>query len=566
MQNWKIAEPISEEIKAKFPVASGDRIILQLLWNRGLQNQGDIDLFLHPDYKNLHDPFLFRDMPKLIERLRAAVEKQETVFVYGDYDTDGVSSSVLMTEALRAIGIKNVFVYLPHRDKEGYGLNKEAIDYIVSQGANLIITVDCGSSNVDEVAYIKAKGLDVIIIDHHVEPPKLPQGVTAFLNPHFSGETYPFKELAAGGVAFKVVQAIWQAFNLPTHQEKWFLDLTAIATVTDMVPLVDENRIFVNFGLKVLNKTKRLGLRAMIKSLGPTGELGVYDIGFKIGPRLNAAGRIDHANAAYELLTEKNEVIASDLAQTLNNTNSERQVETERILQAALAQVAPQAADNLVLLAVGEDWQVGVVGLVSGKITEKFNRPSVVVTKSAKGLTGSGRSIPGFNITAALSECGEYLEQWGGHAGACGFSLKSESMLADFQAALDKIARQNLKGDDLLKTLKIDCLISLDKINWKLVEALSQLEPFGIANPRPKFVSEKVGVREAYTIGEEGKHLRLSLEQNGEIFEAVSFGSGDEWAGQLRPGDYIDIVYDIDVNEWQGKRKIQLKVVDIKKG
>ncbi|MEK7164527.1 MAG: DHH family phosphoesterase, partial [Patescibacteria group bacterium] len=376
MQNWKLSEPISEDIQAKFPDLNP--VILQLLWNRGLQTQKDMDLFLRLDYNNLHDPFLFRDMSKLIERLRQALAKQETVFIYGDYDTDGVSSSVLMAEALRAIGIKNVFVYLPHRDKEGYGLNKEAIDYIAGQSAHLIITVDCGSSNVEEVAYIKTKGLDVIIIDHHEEPPQLPQGLTAFLNPHISGETYPFKDLAAVGVSFKVVQAIWQSFDLPAGHEKWFLDLTAIATVADMMPLVDENRIFVSFGLKVLNKTKRLGLAAMIKSLGTTGPLGVYDIGFKIGPRLNAAGRIDHANAAYELLVEKDEAKATDFAQALNNTNTDRQIETERILQAAMDQVAEQAKDKLVLMAVGEDWQVGVVGLVSGRITEKFTRPSLV--------------------------------------------------------------------------------------------------------------------------------------------------------------------------------------------
>ncbi|MDP1709619.1 MAG: DHH family phosphoesterase, partial [Candidatus Komeilibacteria bacterium] len=344
MLNWRLTEPIDPSVLTKFPDI--DPVILELLWQRGVREAKDIDLFLHPDYQDLHDPFLFRDMPKLIDRVRVALAKSETVCVYGDYDTDGVCSSVLIVEALQAVGIKNVFPYIPHREKEGYGLNKEAIDYIKSQGASLIITVDCGSSNVAEVAQARALGLDVIIIDHHEEPPQLPQGVTAFLNPHLAGETYPFCELAAVGVAFKVVQAIWQSFNLPTGHERWFLDIVAIATITDMMPLLNENRIFVHFGLLVLNKTKRLGLQALLKSMGGENELGVYDIGFKIGPRLNAAGRIDHANSAYELLIEKDLGQANELAQALSATNVERQSETERILRAALEQVATQVPQN----------------------------------------------------------------------------------------------------------------------------------------------------------------------------------------------------------------------------
>lgn len=563
MQNWKVNTPINDDIKTKFPDI--DPVILELLWQRGLHVKKEMDLFLHPDYKNLHDSFLFRDMAKFITRLRQALEKTETVCVYGDYDSDGVCSSVLMVEALRAIGINNVFVYIPHREKEGYGLNKEAINFIKRQNTNLIITVDCGSSNVEEVAHARSLGLDIIIIDHHEEPPQLPQGLVAFLNPHLSGETYPFRELAAVGVAFKAVQAIWQSFNLPIGHERWLLDIVAIATITDMMPLIDENRIFVHFGLLVLNKTRRPGLQALLKSIGNENNLGVYDIGFKIGPRLNAAGRIDHANAAYELLIEKDSNIANDFAQSLSTTNTERQGETERILRAALEQVAAQVRDNLVLTAIGDDWQVGVVGLVSGKITEKYHRPSLVMTRTTKGVVGSGRSINGFNITAALAKERQFLERFGGHAGACGFTLKDEALLPEFQKALNFIAQQELSDDDLLKTLKIDLEIKLNQINWILVNTLTALAPFGMGNPRPKFLSTKVGVREAYVIGDDGKHLRLALEQNNIIFEAVSFGSGEEWGNKLKPGDYIDIAYEIDINEWKGNKKIQLKIQDIKK-
>lgn len=564
MLNWKIAEKINEEIKTKFPDVNP--VILQLLANRGLGSQEEIDRFLNPQYEDLPDPFLFRDMQKLVDRVRAAVNSGELIFVYGDYDADGVCSSALLSEVLRKIGAQEVEAYIPHREKEGYGLNKGAIDYIAQKGSKLIITVDCGSSNVAEIAYARKKGIDVIICDHHEEPPQIPQGVAAVLNPHFSGETYPFKPLAAVGVVFKVAQALWRAFSLPAGQEKWLLDLVAIATITDMMPLVGENRILVRYGLMVLNKTRRLGLQELISGMGSSlGELGVYDVGFKIGPRLNAAGRLDHANTAYELLASVNPDKAAELGQALNSTNSLRQEETDRILTEALIQIIEQLPHSLVLLAVGLTWPVGVVGLVSSRITEKFHRPSLVLTRTEQGLVGSGRSIEGFNITDALVQSSEYLSRFGGHAAACGFTLKSEEALEPFRQAMNEQAAKTIADEDLVKVLRLDSELVFSDITWDLVEQIENLAPFGIGNPHPRFASFAAGVREAYTIGNDGKHLRLVLEQQRIIFEAVSFGSGEEWGDKLRPGDLIDIAYEIDINEWQGNRKIQLKIQDIKK-
>jgi len=563
MRNWKLSEPIDDARKTKYPDI--DPVILQLLSNRGISSHQDCEAFLNPNYEDMHDPFLFRDMQKAVDRVRAARDGNQTVFVYGDYDADGVTSSAVLVEALRLAGISNTRVYIPHREKEGYGLNAGAIDYIAAQGAALIIAVDCGTSSVDEVAYARTKGLDVIICDHHEEPLALPKHVAAFLNPHLAGETYPFKSLAACGVVFKFIQAMWKSFGLPTGQEKWFLDLVAIATVADMMPLVGESRIFTAFGLTVLNKTKRPGLQSLIAlSQVEPGRVGAYEIGFVIAPRLNAAGRIDHANTAYELLETPHASRAAELAQSLNETNKERQSETARITKEASEQVASQLPAK-VLVAKGEDWPVGVVGLVSGRITEQFFRPSLVVTKSEKGLVGSGRSIPGFNITEALAEASEYLERFGGHEGACGFTLKSKDALPPFIEKLNAIADRKLKDEDLTKTLPIDMELSLGQTDWELLTLLERLEPHGMGNPMPKFASYGVRVVDVFLMGQDGQHMRIKLEQGGATHQAVAFGFGKFFPGALNQGDLIDVVYTIGVNEYNGRRDIQLKVVDIKK-
>ncbi|MBU2575832.1 single-stranded-DNA-specific exonuclease RecJ [Patescibacteria group bacterium] len=562
MLNWKIFEKIDQNLEAKYPGVS--RVILQLLINRGLSEKEEIDAFLDPKYENLHDPFLFRDMQKLVDRVKQARDSSEKVFVYGDYDADGVCSSIILVETLRKIGIKDIEVYIPHREKEGYGLNKDAIEYIANQGAKLLMTVDCGTSNVVEIAYAREKGIDVIILDHHEEPPELPKDVCAFLNPHLSSEKYPFKGLAAVGVAFKAVQALCSAFDLGEASEKWMLDLVAIATVADMMDLRDENRVFVKYGLVVLNKTQRLGLQALIKAMDKAdAQLGVYEIGFMIAPRLNAAGRIEHANAAYDLLESQDSGAVNKLAATLSTTNTTRQSETSRILKEALDQVSSQLEENKVLVAVGDNWQAGVVGLVSGRITEKYHRPSLVIARTEKGLTGSGRSISGFNITQALEKSSEFLERFGGHEGACGFTLKSEDILDDFKTSLNKIADSVLSDKDLIKGVSVDMELTFDEITLDLVEQVEELAPFGMGNTTPKFASFGVRVENVSLVGK-GKHMKLRLGQNSASLSAIAFGFGEDWNEVLNEGDLIDIVYEVSVNEWQTHRNVQLKIVDIK--
>ncbi|MBI4122536.1 MAG: single-stranded-DNA-specific exonuclease RecJ [Parcubacteria group bacterium] len=561
MPSWNIKTGVHvAELPGVHPV------VLQLLANRGIVERDAIQAFLNPQYEHSHDPFLFRDMEKFVSRIREAVKAGETVYVYGDYDADGVCSSVQIVETLKRLGVKHAEAYIPHREKEGYGLNAAAIDYIAGEGATLIITVDCGTGNVHEVAHARAKGIDVVILDHHEEPAELPRDTAAFLNPHLSGETYPFKNLAAAGVAFKAVQALWKSFNLPEGQEKWFLDLVAIATVTDMMPLVGENRALVTYGLKVLNKTRRSGLLALIAAAKKTpGELGVYEIGFMLGPRLNAAGRLDHASTAYELLETQDARTARDLAELLNATNSERQSETERLLAEALLQVKPQLSERKVLVAVGDNWPVGVVGLVSGRITELYHRPSLVISRSGEKLVGSGRSIPGFNITEALAEGAEHLAKFGGHEGACGFTLHSEEALAPFGATMNAVAERILSDEDLVKTLTLDAELSFDAVDFTLAAELERLAPFGMGNPRPKFSSFGARIKNLFLVGSDGAHMKLMLEQNGVTHEAIGFRMGAEWHGVLNPGDMIDVAYEVEVNTWNGKKSVQLKLIDIKK-
>ena len=563
MLNWKISEKIEDNLESKYPGKS--RVILQLLVNRGLSDAQEIDDFLHPKYENLHDPFKFRDMQKLVDRVKQSRDKSEKVFVYGDYDADGVCSSIILVETLHAIGIKNVDIYIPHREKEGYGLNKDSIKYISEQGAKLLITVDCGTSNVAEVKFAKDNNIDVIILDHHEEPSELPADVSAFLNPHLTGETYPFKNLAAVGVVFKVVQALTKSFDLGEAHSKWMLDLVAIATVADMMDLRDENRILVKYGLVVLNKTQRLGLQSLISLMGKSGaELGVYEIGYMIAPRLNAAGRIDHANSAYELLATKDSSLINELSASLSQTNTTRQSETARILKEALEQVQSQLKENKVLVAVGDNWSSGIVGLVSGRITEKYNRPSVVIAKTEKGLIGSGRSIPKFNITQALKKSSEFLLRFGGHEGACGFTLKSKDVLNDFSIFLNKIAQEQLSDDDLVKTLSIDMELTFDKIDLNLAQNIEELAPFGMGNRAPKFVSFGVRVENISFVGEQ-KHIKLRLGQKGISLGAIAFGFSEEWRDKLNEGDLIDIVYEVSINEWNNRKNIDLKINDIKK-
>ena len=579
-KNWKLKDKISTDIQNEFREV--DSIILQLMHNRGLTTQEEIDEFMNPDYSDdLHDPFLFRDMEKAVLRIEKGEKRKEKVLIYGDYDADGVCSSVVLYEIFKKLNL-NTEVYLPHREKEGYGLNMGACDYIIKQGVKLVVTVDCGVSNKEEVKKLQEAGIDVIILDHHYPPKELPEA-HAIIDAKIEDDKYPFRDLAGVGVVFKLVQALVARGRLKQGQEKWFLDLVALATVADCSPLVGENRTLVKWGMVVLNKTKRLGLVELVKAASrQLGKIDTYVIGFQLAPRINAAGRMNHANEAFNLLISKDREEAEKMTQDLNMENTKRQKLTDRILEEAKAQIGEFDEQKRLVFASDTkkgNWPAGVVGLVAGKLCELYQRPAMVTGKNSEGkLVGSGRSVLGFNIIEAVGKASGTLEHYGGHAGACGFTIKDEASIKLFKNKMEEIAKRELKDKDLAPVLEIDLEMSLGDVSWELFEQLENFEPFGELNPKPIFLASNLEVASLVGVGDGAKHLRLMVNpsttstSSGQASsgpsvraprKAIGFGFGD-WLEKLKVGDKVDMVFEVDVNEWNGSRELQLKIVDLR--
>ena len=565
---WQLAEPISADILGQFPEL--DPVLLQLLWNRGLKDQAAIDEFLNPDWlADVHDPFLFKDMKRAVERIYEAIGGNQTIGVFGDYDADGVTAAVIITSTLKKLGAK-VEVYLPHREREGYGLNEEAIRYLKDRGVSLLITCDCGVANPSQVSLANSLGLTVIVTDHHQAQAELPAAF-AILHPGLAGESYPFKFLSGGGVAFKLVQGLlrYEGCHLSQTereiQEKWLLDLVAISTVADMVKLTGENRTLVKYGLTVLRKTRRLGLKKLIEVAGLNfDDLDTYDIGFQIAPRINAAGRMDHANAAYALLMSENSTEAEELARSINLTNSQRQAITDVMFKEACEQIGKINIKTFFIQAYKPEWSLGLVGLVAGKLVQQYNRPALVMCQVGDKIAGSGRAgVGGFDLANALTACSEYLVSFGGHKEAAGFSL-SIDQLENFLSKFAKLAKAHLSGQDLTAKLAVDAVFTLDKIDWHIAEQVELLEPFGQGNPGARFASYGVLIANTQPVGSAGQHLRLELSFESSHQRFIWFNSAES-SKQFSIGDKVDVVYEVGVNEWNNTRQLELKVVDIKK-
>ena len=567
-KQWQVHKPITQEFANQFPEINP--IILQLLVNRGINSQEKIDEFLNPDYStDLHDPFLLIEMEKAVERILKSIEAKEKIIVYGDYDTDGVSSSVIMVSLIKALG-GQVDVYIPFRETEGYGLNAEAVKQIAKNKTDLVITVDCGISNAPEVEILKEKGVDIIITDHHHEPLTIPQAF-AILNPNLNREKYPFKPLAGCGVAYKVAQAViarhkkYKVNQLADGFEKWFLDLVAIGTIADLMPLIGENRTLVRYGLTVLQKTKRLGLQELIKIMGNQPEdIDERAIGWQIAPRLNAAGRLNHASASYQLLITNDQREAERLAQELNQTNQQRQQITDKI-NLESKEILGEVKNQKILIVVGTNWPTGIVGLIAGRLTDEFHRPSLVISKYNGEIIGSGRSIPAFNIIEAIEKSSKFLARYGGHSQACGFTVKDDKSLDSFIKATQDLAENQLTDSDLQPVIDVDTEVKLEEIDWELFENLEKFIPFGEGNRKPKFLAKDLTINELQTVGKDAKHLRLMVKHNTEIIrKTIGFCFGN-WCTRLKRGDTIDMVFELDVNEWNGNRELQLKIVDLKR-
>lgn len=569
----------------------------QLLWARNVREPDDIATFLDPSWETgIHEPSQFRQMAGAVDRVFQALERHERITVHGDYDADGITGSALLITALREIerrlqpprsplsggwsaypppdkeGLGEVSLidfYIPHRDKEGYGLHRETVPKLQARGTTVMITVDCGIACVEEIALARLTGIDTIVVDHHQFGETLPVG--HLIHPGLPEETYPFKYLAAVGVAYKfacalIEEARRRTLDIPAGWEKWLLDLVAIATVTDMVPLIGENRVLETYGLRVLNKTRRIGLRALIESAGLTfGDLDTESVGFAIGPRLNAAGRMDHAELALRLLLAENDEEARLLAQELERCNRERQDAVRQMMSEAEGQLTGDSLQLTAIILWNRKWSPSLVGLVAGRFVDRFARPVVVVGQHAGKWIGSGRSINGYNITEAMRETGEgILTRVGGHPQACGFALEDEGQLTLLQERLINHASARLSPEQMIPTLEIDAEIPLASINEDLMQAIDQLEPFGEGNRRPVFLSSRCSVTSADTMGATKQHLRLTLvAEDGRRIKAVAFKNGSR-REEITIGSPIDIVYHVTRNDWNGRSSIECHLVDFR--
>ncbi|HTW96532.1 MAG TPA: single-stranded-DNA-specific exonuclease RecJ, partial [Candidatus Methylomirabilis sp.] len=543
-----------------------DRVILQLLHNRGLREGEEIEFFLRGRWEDNFDPFLFNKMADAINLTIEQIKAGNKICVYGDYDADGITASVLLAEVLTILRA-DCFVYLPDRSGEGYGLNCEAIDKAIKKGAKLLITVDGGIRNKKEVAYARGRGLEVIITDHHtppVEAENLPDCL--IVNPHSHGEKYPFKFLAGVGVAFKFAQALVEKSKLNREQKEKILekalDLVAIGTVADCVDLLGENRLLLKKGLEVLNKTKRLGLKELIKAAKIEGRvLEAWNIGFQIGPRLNASSRMGSAGNALNLLMTRDRAEAEKEAACLNERNQRRQKETEELVAEVEEQIKKQLGEKIIIGLCpekGKPWNEGIIGLVAGKITEKYYKPTLIITKAEKGYKGSGRSIEEFNLFQAIEECADLLGNHGGHPLACGFNVSAAHLHA-FLEKIRKIAGRELDKIELEAKLKIDCEIPLTEVSRTFYREITKLSPFGQHNPEPKFLSENLQIKDLMKMGINGQHIKFRF--NG--LWGVGFNHTEEW-GDFKIGDAVDAVYTLDENEFNGNINLQLKLIDVK--
>ncbi len=538
-------------------------IIAQILLNRGITSLEDAKYFFRAGLEHLHDPFLMADMQRAVERIQTAVEQKQRILVYGDYDVDGATATAMMILFFRQLGIEVDF-YIPHRIREGYGLSKEAIEAIHGKGVDLIIAVDCGITAIDEVAMARTLGMDVIICDHHQPGRVLPEA-HAILNPKRADCPYPFKELAGVGVAFKLAQALAQRFSHPENALFQLLDLVAIGSAADIVPLVDENRILVREGLERLQTTQNVGLRALLKKTGLEGKsVGTGQIIFILAPRINAVGRMSDASQAVRLLTTDSEQEALDIAELLEKENRNRRNIDEETFKEAIEQVEAyfDPEKDPVLVLSSEGWHPGVIGIVASRVVERYYRPTVMISTDDGIGKGSARSIPGFNIYDALKTCSDLMLGFGGHKYAAGLSIESQN-ISRLRERLHEYADGVLTEDLLTPKLSIEGELEFNQIDGKLMRILKMMAPYGPQNMRPVFYSKNIRVvGTPAVVG--SNHLRFKACQNGKVIDAIGFNLGGLLHRIRGNRTDIEIAYLLEENEWQGRVYTQLRIKDIR--
>ncbi len=535
--------------------------ISQILNNRGINDEKDAEIFMNPSLEYLRDPFLMKDMKKATDRIKKTIENKERIYIYGDYDVDGVSSTSILYIYFKSIGFP-VKYYIPNRLEEGYGINEEAIKKINDDGCDLIITVDCGITSVKEVELAKELGMDVIITDHHECQSDIPNAY-AIVNPKQEECNYPFDMLCGCGVAFKMIQALTDEEEFKSSMFD-YLEIVTLATICDIVPLIDENRIIVKNGLKLMKEGKNLGLRELIKVCGiETSKIGSSHIGYSVGPRINASGRLGYSYLGVQLFTTDFEDEAKEIANILESKNIERQMIESKMYKEAEDVIASDEKykDDKVLVVAKEGWQHGIIGIVASKLTEKYYKPTILLTIEDGEATGSARSIKGFSIFDALVSCKDLMNKFGGHEQAAGLALNAEN-IEELRRRVNEIADYNLTKEDLIENIKVEYELEEKSATLELVDNLHKLEPFGLSNPSPRFIMRDLLLTNIYKMGKNKQHLKLICE-NEKSYECVGFNMA-YLADNFQEGDKIDILFQVDENNFNNERKVQFLLKDIR--
>lgn len=531
-------------------------VTASVLLARGIKSTAEANQWLSIDHGGLHDPFLLPDMEHAVERLHLALSRQERVCFYGDYDVDGVSATSLYLSFYKGLG-GTACAYIPHRLREGYGLNEGAVRRLAQEGVTLLVTSDCGTTSHREIDVARQLGMDVVVTDHHQTDDRMPAAL-AVLNPHRQDASYPFKGLCSAGLAYKVVLAYERRYGSGDVDAASCLDLVALATVADIVPLQDENRVLVREGLTQISRGARCGLRALKQVAGIAKDCTSDTIAFRLGPRLNAAGRLDHAMACVRLLTTESDLEARSIAEQLEQFNRRRQEIEEAISSEAAARLA-QAEPDAAIVVGSRDWHLGVVGIVAARLVERFHRPTVVIAVDAEGLgKGSARTVDGFDLYQGLTNCRDFLEAYGGHPSAARLTIR-ESQLEAFRRRFCEVAETWANGTRVQPTLHVDAEVNLADVNFTLIQELESLHPFGAGNPEPTLAVRGLDVVEARVVGE--KHLKLRVRQGRSfIFDSIGFRMGSFEGLGLRAGRPIDLAFSPERNHWNGYDRVQLRI------
>lgn len=558
LKKWEYYEENKEKqekIVRKFNISP---LLANILINRGIIEEEDIEVFLNPTRHSFHDPYLMPDMKKAVERILQAIKDKQKIMIYGDYDVDGITSITVLKKFLEERGLE-VGAYIPNRLDEGYGLNKEAIKQIYDKQYRLMITVDCGISGIEEIEYANELGIQTIITDHHEPAETLPNAL-AVVDQKIKTSIYPFRGLAGCGVVFKLIQAIGIALKLDEKEYLKYLDIVCVGTISDIVPLVDENRVIAKLGLKLVNVTKNIGLKTLLDSTGYS-VIDSGSISFGVAPRINACGRMGFEQEALKLFLTEDKKEAMAITEKLNQYNKERQETEKKIFEEAVQMIEESEKDKNCIILGSQNWHHGVIGIVSSKVTDMYYKPSILVCFEEEEAKGSGRSISGFDLHEALGKCSSHLERFGGHEMAVGLSLKTDEF-EQFKEEFEQYA-ENSNIKELVPVIKADGQITLKDFRVDFVSELKLLEPFGEANKVPLFIYRNLKIDSIRALSE-GKHLKLTLKDGNTVIQAIGFNMG-ALSTEYLIGDKIDIIGTLEINRFNGFESVQMNLKDIRK-